>query len=262
MTDIPVNAILDRHRVSAGLTHEQCWNAFFAMGGHSDPAAVKAFLNGTGPLPQSEIDILAAAIGDQSETGHDHPGSASTESPVVIELIDAGFMRDTSPRLTQLLQGLNADPPLLGSISILGAPRGPDESRHPDSSQPWQPVRLADSSIVMQPEQVMAIRAQPGSAPAKTSAMASANLLRVDAATSFDWEIHSTGDELLVLLSGGAEIAVDRTASSLAVLQDPYQACIIPRGRWHRHIATQADTRLLYLTPIYDTRTLNPDADS
>ncbi len=68
------------------------------------------------------------------------------------------------------------------------------------------------------------------------------------------------GDELLVLLSGAAEVAIDRASSSLAVLRDPYQACFIPRARWHRHTATERNTQLLYITPLYDTRTLTSDA--
>jgi len=67
-----------------------------------------------------------------------------------------------------------------------------------------------------------------GGGQARRSEPSPGSLLRVDDATSADWEIHSTGDELLLLLSGEAHVAVDRSNSSIARLEHPYQACVIP----------------------------------
>lgn len=66
------------------------------------------------------------------------------------------------------------------------------------------------------------------------------------------WEMHPEGEEILILLSGDMSIAFDSTetdaggAESVVALE-PGQACLVPRGVWHRGIV-RAPSRLLAIT--------------
>ena len=64
MTDRSARAMLEQQRRRFRLTIEDCWAAYFALGGHNELTSLRAFLHGDLTLPQAEIDILAAAIGD------------------------------------------------------------------------------------------------------------------------------------------------------------------------------------------------------
>ena len=62
------------------------------------------------------------------------------------------------------------------------------------------------------------------------------------------WEIHPQGDELLYLLSGALDVAMqDGEGEQLTELR-PGTACLVPQGTWHRLIVrTPGD--LLFITP-------------
>lgn len=60
-------------------------------------------------------------------------------------------------------------------------------------------------------------------------------------------ERHPDGDELIVILSGRVSICVDSSPDESLEL-GPGEACIIPKGEWHR-VHLLEPTRLLHITP-------------
>jgi mannose-6-phosphate isomerase-like protein (cupin superfamily) len=60
-------------------------------------------------------------------------------------------------------------------------------------------------------------------------------------------ERHPDGDELIFILSGRVSVVVD-SAPSDALELGPGEACIIPKGEWHR-VHLLEPTRLLHITP-------------
>ncbi len=66
------------------------------------------------------------------------------------------------------------------------------------------------------------------------------------------WEMHPEGEEILVLLSGDMSIVLDPGETEAGggestVTLEPGQACLVPRGVWHRGIV-RAPSRLLAIT--------------
>jgi|ERR1700733_1864355 quercetin dioxygenase-like cupin family protein len=60
-------------------------------------------------------------------------------------------------------------------------------------------------------------------------------------------ERHPDGDEFILILSGRVTVTVDSSASDALEL-GPGDACIIPKGEWHR-VHLMEPTRLLHITP-------------
>jgi mannose-6-phosphate isomerase-like protein (cupin superfamily) len=50
------------------------------------------------------------------------------------------------------------------------------------------------------------------------------------------WEMHPAGDEIVMLLSGDADLVLDGPAGERVVPLRGRQAVIVPRGVWHRAI--------------------------
>lgn len=63
------------------------------------------------------------------------------------------------------------------------------------------------------------------------------------------WEIHPAGDEIVVLLSGRADMIFDRDGSHQTTsLAQPGSFVIVPKGTWHTaRISTP--TSMLFVTP-------------
>jgi mannose-6-phosphate isomerase-like protein (cupin superfamily) len=63
------------------------------------------------------------------------------------------------------------------------------------------------------------------------------------------WEIHPAGDEIVVLLSGYADMILDQGGShQLSSLVQPGSFVIVPKGTWHTaRISTP--TSMLFVTP-------------
>jgi mannose-6-phosphate isomerase-like protein (cupin superfamily) len=61
-------------------------------------------------------------------------------------------------------------------------------------------------------------------------------------------EMHPDGDELLYLIAGRATVLVERPEGDERVALAPGDACIVPRGHWHR-VLFDAQVALLYATP-------------
>jgi mannose-6-phosphate isomerase-like protein (cupin superfamily) len=74
-------------------------------------------------------------------------------------------------------------------------------------------------------------------------------------------EMHPDGDELICILSGRVTVTIDSSPHDSLEL-GPGEACIIPKGEWHR-VHLLEPTRLLHITPgpNGDHRLPRPAAD-
>jgi mannose-6-phosphate isomerase-like protein (cupin superfamily) len=62
-----------------------------------------------------------------------------------------------------------------------------------------------------------------------------------------DWrqyEMHPAGDEVVVLLSGAVTFVLEEAAGERRVALKPHQACVVPRGVWHRAIVDEPGAAL------------------
>jgi mannose-6-phosphate isomerase-like protein (cupin superfamily) len=63
------------------------------------------------------------------------------------------------------------------------------------------------------------------------------------------WEIHPEGDEVVVLISGTADMVLDHGGShQVTSLSQPGSFVIVPRGTWHT-ARISAPTSMLFITP-------------
>ena len=63
------------------------------------------------------------------------------------------------------------------------------------------------------------------------------------------WEMHPAGDEVVVLLSGRAELVLDRSGQQqVTTLEQPGSFVIVPKGTWHT-ARTSCPTSMLFVTP-------------
>ena len=60
-------------------------------------------------------------------------------------------------------------------------------------------------------------------------------------------EVHPDGDEILYVISGKVRVAGDSDPDAPVEL-GPGQACIVPRGEWHR-VKIVEPTQLIHITP-------------
>jgi mannose-6-phosphate isomerase-like protein (cupin superfamily) len=68
------------------------------------------------------------------------------------------------------------------------------------------------------------------------------------------WEIHPRGDELLCMLSGAIDVALEREDGTARVVRlEAGATCLVPRGTWHR-LFPRAPGQLLAITYGKDTR--------
>jgi len=77
-----------------------------------------------------------------------------------------------------------------------------------------------------------------------------------------EWEIHPEQDELLYLLEGAIDIFLraDLEGSEEDTLHFRQgQACLIPKGMWHRQVVV-APCKMLFLTPETIHRSYTPES--
>jgi hypothetical protein len=80
----PYRRILDAGRIQAGMSFEELWMAYFALGGVASARAIRSYLVHERPDPStdSEYDLLAQAINERFlEQGRDHPLPYRDELP-------------------------------------------------------------------------------------------------------------------------------------------------------------------------------------
>jgi mannose-6-phosphate isomerase-like protein (cupin superfamily) len=70
---------------------------------------------------------------------------------------------------------------------------------------------------------------------------------------SANWEMHPQGDEVIYLLSGAIDLAVLAGDAERAITLRPNNACVVPKGVWHRFIV-QKPASVLSITPSLGTQ--------
>jgi mannose-6-phosphate isomerase-like protein (cupin superfamily) len=70
---------------------------------------------------------------------------------------------------------------------------------------------------------------------------------------SANWEMHPQGDEVVYLLSGAIDLVVQAGEAERTVTLRPNNACIVPKGIWHR-IVVQKPANVLSITPSAGTQ--------
>jgi hypothetical protein len=67
-------AVLDRNRRSAGLTHNELWLRYFALGGMSSALELEDILSGTQEPTAHDHNVIAHALNERFvELGGNHP---------------------------------------------------------------------------------------------------------------------------------------------------------------------------------------------
>lgn len=68
-----------------------------------------------------------------------------------------------------------------------------------------------------------------------------------------NWEMHPEGDEFVYLLSGAAELLLERDGEIVTVALEGSGAVLVPRGVWHT-AKVPAPSRMLHVTRGAGTR--------
>lgn len=61
------------------------------------------------------------------------------------------------------------------------------------------------------------------------------------------WEMHPAGDEVLLLLSGKVTVILEQADQDQEVDLDAGEACVVPRGCWHRVTVRKAG-EMIFMT--------------
>jgi hypothetical protein len=70
---IPAHQVLEAARTQAGMSVDELWMAYFALGGAALPATLRLYLAGDGTNGM-DYDVVAQAINERFlEKGGDHP---------------------------------------------------------------------------------------------------------------------------------------------------------------------------------------------
>ena len=76
---VPPHAVLEAARTQAGMSFEDLWIAYFALGGVAQPDVVRAYLDGSTDRAM-DYDVLAQAINERFLDQHaNHPVPYSDE---------------------------------------------------------------------------------------------------------------------------------------------------------------------------------------
>ena len=62
-------------------------------------------------------------------------------------------------------------------------------------------------------------------------------------------EMHPDGDELLYLISGSVEVCYEDAGTEQSFPLQPGEACIVPKGIWHKVRLLENPSQLLHITP-------------
>jgi mannose-6-phosphate isomerase-like protein (cupin superfamily) len=78
-------------------------------------------------------------------------------------------------------------------------------------------------------------------------------LMRMERGEGDHSEVHPAGDELLILISGAADVVLEERGGERAIPLTAGQACVVPRGTWH-HFRVRRAGELVFVTPGRGTR--------
>jgi hypothetical protein len=223
MPELPSYRTLDQCRREAGLDTGLIWAAYFALGGHHSVGELTSFLTGDSDLPDADIEILEVALAEAaSDRGHnvtDDLWPGREVDPVTFDL----ELRTSDGPGGQAAWMEAATQFALGNLSFILS-----EAGHVDAGPP-------DPFDFQEPD------------PRR------GRMISVDRDDQGHWEVHPAGDEALIALTGALRIEF------VAPNQPPTMVTaghvlLIPQNSWHRHVATQAGTRILKVTPLHGTR--------
>ena len=62
-------------------------------------------------------------------------------------------------------------------------------------------------------------------------------------------EMHPDADELLYLISGGVDVLLEVDGGLQTLELNAGEACVVPKGVWHRIRLRQEPSRLIHVTP-------------
>ena len=65
-------------------------------------------------------------------------------------------------------------------------------------------------------------------------------------------EMHPSGDEILILLSGAVDVIFHEAGGDFVTPLRDLRACIVPRGVWHR-VLVHAPSDMIFITPAKGT---------
>ena len=69
----PPFAVLEAARIQAGMSFQELWIAYLALGGNAPPDVVRDYLGGSG-IQRSDYDLLAQALNERFlDQGQNHP---------------------------------------------------------------------------------------------------------------------------------------------------------------------------------------------
>jgi mannose-6-phosphate isomerase-like protein (cupin superfamily) len=108
------------------------------------------------------------------------------------------------------------------------------------------PVDPADYSFdILRDLSIQPRKHQPGP-PARIDGM-TVGIVTMTEDAPHNGEMHPNGDEFLYVISGQVRVTWD-SAPGDELLLGPGQACIVPKGEWHK-VAILEKTQLLHMTP-------------
>ena len=71
---LPAHKVLEAARVQAGLSTDELWLAYYALGGMASPSLVRSYLSDGAAMEPIDYDVLAQAINERFvERGGNHP---------------------------------------------------------------------------------------------------------------------------------------------------------------------------------------------
>jgi len=223
MPELPSYRTLDQCRREAGLDTGLIWAAYFALGGHHSAGELTSFLAGDSDLPDADIEILAVAVAEAaSDRGYNvtddlWPGREVDPIRFDLELRTSdrpGVRAAWKEAATQFA---------LGNLSLILSEAGQVELGPPD------PFHFEDPDL------------RQGS------------MISIDGDDQGQWEVHPAGDEALIALTGALSVEFVAPNRPPTVVTAGH-VLVIPQNSWHRHVATQAGTRILKVTPLHGTR--------
>jgi mannose-6-phosphate isomerase-like protein (cupin superfamily) len=78
-----------------------------------------------------------------------------------------------------------------------------------------------------------------------------------------EWEMHPDQDELLYLLTGAVDVYLranlERTEERTVHFRQG-EACLIPKGMWHRQVVAVSPCKMLFITPETIHQAYVPDS--
>ena len=107
------------------------------------------------------------------------------------------------------------------------------------------PIDLDRDNLDIYPDFSITRRFRKSGPPERVAGM-TLGYIDTDTDAPHNGEVHPDGDEILLVISGKIQVTCDSHAKPLIL--GPRQACIIPRGEWHKVIVLER-SQFIHITP-------------